>query len=159
MNHIETLAQKKRRLFGRKYLTKYLEELGRLLKRKVESTELLSTVQTDEFIDSINYFKESNPDYKETIKFSDKSRLKAILYKTVSEWDVPYMVYLAYSHDCGLMKISSLFCFDWNFDFNDEHGRFIALTRIDGKERIVLDYDEEHSEQVLEIKIFKKKNT
>lgn len=158
MNDIETLAQKKRRLFGGKYLPKYLEELSRLLGRKVESTELLSIVETDKFIDSINYFKESKPDYKETIKFSDKARLKTILYKTVIGWDVPYMIYLAYSRNCGLMRISSLCCFNWNFDFNDEHGRYITFTRADGKERIVLDYDEEFSEQVLEIRIYKKKN-
>lgn len=157
MNNMETLAQKKRRLFGRQYLPKYLEELSRLLGRKVEPTELLSIVQTDEFIDSVNYFKESKPDYKETIKFSDKARLKTILCKTIIGWNVPYMIYLSYSLDCGLMRISSLFCFNWDFNFDDEHGRFIAFTRTDGKERIVLDYDEEHLEQILEVRIYKKK--
>ncbi|WP_455586407.1 hypothetical protein [Bacteroides sp.] len=60
MNNMETFAQKKRRVFGRVLrLPKYLEELSKLLGRKVEPTELLSIVQTDEFIyknTDVNFF-------------------------------------------------------------------------------------------------------
>lgn len=159
MSSMETLEQKKRRLFGRKHLPEYLRELSKLLEREVKPTELLSIIETDEFIDSISYFKEQEPDYKETIKFSDKKSLTNILYNTVSEWEIPYIMYLSYSLDCGLIKISSLSCFNLNFGFNDEHGGIIAFTRFDGKEDIVLDYYEEHSVQMLEIEIYKKKTS
>lgn len=157
MNKMETLVQKKRRLFGRKYLPKYLEELSRLLGRNVESTELLSIVQTDEFLDSTSYFQKQEPYYKRIIRFSDKEFLKVILHKTIIGWNVPYMIYLSDSLYCGLMKISSLFCFNWNFNFDDEQAGLIIFTRMDGEEKIVLDYFEESSEQMLEIRIYKKK--
>lgn len=159
MNSMETLEQKKRRLFGWKHLPEYLRELSKLLEREVKPTELLSIIETDEFIDSISYFKEQEPDYKETISFSDKTSLITILCNTILDFEVPYMMYLSHSLDCGLMKISSLSCFNLNFGFNDEHGGIIIFTRADGKERIILDYDEEYSVQMLEIEIYKKKTS
>lgn len=154
---METLEQKKRRLFGRKYLPEYLKELSKLLEREVKSTELLSIIETDKFLDSISYFKEQEPNYKEIIKFSNKKSLMEILYNTISDWDIPYIMYLSHSLDCGLMKIPSLSCFKLNFSFNDEHAGIIIFTRIDGKDRIILDYHEENSEQLLEIEIYRKK--
>lgn len=157
MNSMETLEQKKRRLFGRKHLPEYLRELSRLLKREVKSTELLSIVETDEFIDSISHFKGQEPDCKETIRFTDKTSLIAILYNTISDWNVSYMMYLSYSLDCGLMKIPSLSCFNLNFNFDDENAGIIEFIRTDGEEKIKLDYYEEHSEQILEIFIKKRR--
>ncbi|WP_291588026.1 hypothetical protein [Bacteroides sp.] len=126
-----------------------------MLEREVEPTELLSIVETDKFINSISHFKGQEPDYKEIIRFSDKTFLTTILCNTILDWEIPYMMFLSRSLDCGLMKIPSLSCL--NFNFNDEHAGIIIFTRIDGEDRILLDYYEEHSEQMLEINIYKKK--
>lgn len=158
MSNMETLEQKKRRLFGRKYLPEYLKELSRLLKREVKETELLSIIQTDEFIDSIRYLKKQEVDYKVTIKFSNKNKMLNILQNIISDWNVPYVMYLSYSLDCGLMQIPSLHCFNFSFNFDDENAGIIEFTRVDGKEDIVLDYYEEHSKQLLDIKIYKEKS-
>ena len=45
---METYEQKKRRLFGKQFLPQYLEELNKILKIHVDSTNLSSIVEMDE---------------------------------------------------------------------------------------------------------------
>jgi hypothetical protein len=155
---METLEQKKRRLFGKSYLPRYFAELSRLLKEDVHVQNLLSIVETDNFMNSVSYFKDEKPYSKNTIKFSDKTSLKKILSKEISDWNVPYMMYLSDSFDCGLLKISSLFCFNFDFSFYDEHAGIIIFTRTDGKEKILLDYYEENGEKYIAVEIYKKES-
>lgn len=154
MSDIETYEQKKRRLSGKiNYLPVYLQELSRLLLCDVDSSKLLSIVETDKFLGSISYFQNQEADYIRVIKFSEKDLLKEILHENVSDWNVPYMLCLSDSLVCGLMPIPSLHCFNWDFKFNDEAAGIISFTRVDGIEDIVLDYEEEFGEQILEIRI------
>ena len=155
-NEMESLEQKKRRLFGKQYLPKYLEELERLLVIDVKKEDILSIIETDYFINitSCN-LKGKKPAYKKTILFSDKEKLKEIIEREVLIMDAPYLMYLSYSLDCGLMKIPNLYCFNLNFSFYDEHAGIIEFTRDDGKESILLDFYEEKDKQFLDIEIFR----
>lgn len=153
---METLEQKKRRLFGKKHLPRYLRELNKLLRKGVKAQDLLSIVDTDSFMNSVSYFKDKKPYNKEIIKFSDKSRLKEIFSKEIIDWDVPYMIYLSDSLDCGLLEIPSLYYFNFDFSFYDEHAGIITFTRIDGEQKIVLDYYEEDDEKFIEIETYRK---
>lgn len=153
---METLEQKKRRLFGKKHLSRYLSELSKLLKKEIEAKDLLSIVDTDKFMNATSHFKDKKPFVKEIIKFSDKTKLKEILLKKVSNWNVPYMVYLSDSLDCGLLEIPSLYYFNFDFSFYDEHAGIIIFTRIDGEQKILLDYYEENGEKFIEIEIYRK---
>ncbi len=155
---METLEQKRRRLFGNcNYMAKYLVELNKLLKKEVKKEDLLSIVDTDKFISQTSRAKGQVPDYKQVFKFCDKQTQKAILMEEISNWNAPYMMYLSYSLDCGLMKIPSLHCFNWDFSFYDEHAGIIIFTRVDGVEEIVLDYYEEDGENFIELEIYRAK--
>ena len=152
----ETYEQKKRRLFGKQHLPEYLEILGRLLRQNIHAQDLLSIVATDEFIRSTAYFKDIAPCYEKTIEFSDKTALKRILSDEVSDWNLPYTMYISGSLDCGLLVIPTLSWFDLDFSFDDDPGGLASFTRIDGEEHIVLDYYEERGTQYLEIQIKRK---
>lgn len=152
---METYDQKKRRLLGNKCLHRYLNELNRLFNGKINKQNLLSIVDTDTFLQSVSYFKDSKPYYKNIIKFSDKNTLKNILSAKITNWDVPYMVYLSDSLKCGLLEIPSLSYFNLDFSFFDEPSGIIIFIRMDGKEKILLDYYEDNNDYFLEIEIYK----
>jgi len=153
---MENLEQKKRRIFGKKYLSNYLEELNKLFKIDISQDDLLSIVDTDEFINNTAIaLKNRVPTYTETILFTDKIKLKEILNKKVSKANVPYNIFLSYSLDCGLARIPNLSFFNLDFSFFDEHSGIIIFIRYDGHEKILLDYYEESNKKLLNIEIYK----
>lgn len=152
----ETYEQKKRRLFGKQHLPKYLEILSRLLLREIHAQDLLSIVATDDFIRSTACFTDITPCYKKTIEFSDKTALKRILSEEVSDWEFPYTMYISGSLDCGLLVIPTLSWFNLDFSFDDDPGGITSFTRIDGEDHIVLDYYEEQGKYYLDIQIKRK---
>ena len=147
--HNETYEQKRRRLLGKvNYLPEYLNTLRRILKTEVTTNQLLSIVDTDDFI-SRN--KSRLCVYKETIPFEDKNKLKEIIHSITQDENVPYFIWLDQSTSCGLYMISNLSAFNWDFKFNDDPNGIIILTRQDGKEEIVLDFYEEENLNLLDI--------
>lgn len=152
----ESLEQKKRRLYGKKYIPKYLEELNRLVLYNVEEKDLLSIVDTDNFIESSKVLDKNSLFVQKTILFSEKEKLMEFIKENTLSMNTPYMMYLSYSSDCGLMRISSLYDFNFDFSFNDEHAGLIEFIREDKQESILLDYSEENNKKILEIEIYRK---
>lgn len=152
----ESFEQKKRRLYGKQHLPNYLEELNRLLLYKVEAKDLLSIVDTDNFITSAKVLDKESLILQKTILFSEKEKLLKIIKENVLDMNTPYLMYLSYSLDCGLMKLSSLYDFNFDFSFYDEHAGLIEFIREDQKERILFDYSEENQNEILEIEIYRK---
>lgn len=152
----ESLEQKKRRLYGKKNLTQYLEELNRLILYKVEEKDLLSIIDTDNFIKSSKTLDRNCLFFQTTILFSEKEKLLELIKENTLEMSSPYIMCLSHSLDCGLMRISSLYDFNFNFDFNDEHAGLIEFIREDKQEGILLDYSEENNKKNIEIEIYRK---
>ena len=79
---METYEQKKRRLFGKKYLQTYLGELKSILQINVDAVDLLSIVETDKLneIDYSNYSKKSF-----NILFNEKDKLKEFIFNNCEQ--------------------------------------------------------------------------
>lgn len=136
------------------YLPAYLKDLSALLQREVSAEELWSLPDTEAF------FKKSREVnlkmvFKETLNFSDKLSLLRIAHENVEQWDSPYMMYLSDVETCGLLEIPTLSCFNWNFQFTDEHCGIIFFIRKDKREKIVLDFYEEYSEYFIDVEVFR----
>ena len=79
-----------------------------------------------------------------------------LIKENTLEMNAPYLMYLSYSLDCGLMRLSSLYDFNFNFSFYDEHAGIIIFTREDKKEKILLDYSEDNNKEIIEIEVYRK---
>ena len=146
----ETYEQKRRRLFGKvNFLPEYLNTLRRILKTEVTTNQLLTIVDTDDFL-SRN--KSWLCVYKETIPFEDKNKLKEIVHSIEQDESIPYLIWLDQSTSCGLYMIPNLSAFNWDFKFDDDPNGIISLMRRDGKKEIVLDFYEEDNQNLLDIK-------
>lgn len=147
---METYEQKKRRLFGKQYLPKYLQELNKILKIHVDGTNLLSIVETDEIRQHI-LVKELK--YKTTVFFNEKEKLKEIILNNCERTNDKYYIFTSYSNDCGTLKINLFQEFNFYFSFNDEHVGLITFIREDLLEKIILDFYEENKIYYLDIEI------
>lgn len=60
---------------------------------------------------------------------------------------------------CGLVELSSIMDFNFNFEFNEtgDDNAFISLIRSDYTKEIGLDYYEESSEHYIEISLINRK--
>lgn len=148
---METIEQKKRRVFGKQYLSEYLKELNALTNINITADMLLSIVESDS-VGTVT--KEYS--YKLTINFYDKETLLLLVRQLINLKDGPCYLYTAYSTDCGILKLSSLKDFNINFNFDDEHAGLLKLTLEDLSNELVLDFYEENDEYYLEIEIFGK---
>lgn len=149
---METNEQKKRRLFGKQYLTAYLRELKKILKVDIDANKLLTIVETDEIgkIDFSSGFKDSSK-----ILFNEKDKLKEIIFRDNDRINKMYYLFVSYSDDCGTLKINLLQDFNFDFSFEDEHVGLISFIREDLLEKIILDFTEESDVRYLEIETYK----
>jgi len=150
---METFEQKKRRLFGKQLLPKYLEELSKILNIQVDASNLLSIVEMDEVRHNILAKKLK---YKFKILFNDKEKLKQIIYNNIKSINEKYYVFTSYSTDCGILLIDSLQDFNFDFSFKDMHSGIVTLTRADLLEEVILDFYEESGGEYLDIEIYEK---
>ena len=103
--HNETYEQKRRRLFGKvNFLPAYLQQLNKLLNIEVTADMLLSIVETDCFLEQID-FNSDTLFYKETIPFEDKENLQRIVWSKLLDWNTNYMMELTNVKECGLLPI------------------------------------------------------
>lgn len=130
----------------------YLKDLSSLLQRDIKKEELLSLAETDAFFNK--YLNQPRITiYKKTLNFADKHALNCAVREHMSEWEVPYMIYLSEVDCCGLLEIPSLSCFNWNFQFNDEQAGLICFIRKDGYEKLLLDFYEDDLNLFIDVEI------
>jgi hypothetical protein len=151
---METIEQKKRRLYGKQYLSAYLLELNKILLIKVDTANLLSIVKTDEIRSYFNLKKLKNS-YK--ILFNEKDKLKEIVLRNNESISGQYYVFTSLSINCGVVKIDSLFDFNFNFPFNALASGVITITKSDLSKEILLDFSEENGIKYLEIEVYETK--
>ena len=141
----ESLEQKKRRLFGKQYLSEYQEVINIMTKNDFK---ILSIVETDKLIEKESKLKLR---FSKKILFNDKEELKSIIFNNFNTNDSVY-IFTSLSRDCGAVLIDSIIYF--NFNFMDDHSGIISLISSDVKNKILLDFYEEDGLQYLEIESY-----
>ncbi len=146
---METLEQKKRRLYGKSNLNEYLRELNAITNIDVNQKDLLSIVESDKIV-----YDNNNDFYKAKILFNDKERLLLFIGDLLKLRDGKALLSTAYSKDCGLLEVRSLKDFNVNFRFDDEHSGLITIILKDLSNKLLLDFYEENQELYLEIETY-----
>ena len=150
---METLQQKKRRLYGKKYLSKHIAELNALTNVKIEEGDLLSIADTDLVSLSIKeHFQPSQKKfYEATIPVLDKERFLLYIGGLIEQKDGKAYVSVEHSLDCGLVEIKSLEDFNVNFDWKEIPSELFSITLNDFSNRLLIDICIEEGECYLEI--------
>lgn len=143
----ESLEQKKRRLFGKQYLSEYQEVINKITKNNFK---ILSIVETDKLIEKESKLKLG---FSKKILFNDKEELKSIIFNNFNTNDSVY-IFTSLSRDCGAVLIDSIIYFNFNFNFMDDHSGIISLISSDVKNKILLDFYEEDGLLYLEIESY-----
>lgn len=144
---METLEQKKRRLAGKvKYLDIYIRTLNRITFKEVDSSMLLSVVETDRLLGPI-YSTEYKIDYETTLDFCNKETA----WETIRKVFGNNSLFIALNHvrECGLFPLESIDQF--NIDFEDDPGGLIVLMSKNCLKEVVLDFYEEDGIRKIDI--------
>ena len=148
---METLEQKKRRLYGRQYMDKYLAILNKLEIGKESKPEILSIVETDEIINRSRSLKLT---FSGKISFSNKAELKNIVFDKAKNGDKEYYLFTSLSKECGVSKIRSLDNFNFDFEFNDDPSGIISLVDSSIEEKVLLDFYEDNEDKYIDIEYY-----
>lgn len=145
---METLEQKKRRLIGKaKYLDTYIKTLNKITLMDIDSTMLLSIVDTD-VICPIGIHPKV--EFKTTLKFCEKVNVWNDI-KTYLGHDLIY-IWLDHGHECGLCPLDSIDLFNINFNFEDDPtGIIVLISNSSSKRSVVLDFYEENMDKKIDI--------
>ena len=156
MISMETFQQKKRRLYGKQYLSLHINELNALTNIDISSEDLLSIVDTDLIVLNIKerFQPPSNKCYKAKISFSDKEKLLIFIGSLIKLKDREAYISVEHSLDCGLLKINSLRDFNVNFELKKATSELFTITLSDYSNRLLLDISEEDGEHYLEIEVY-----
>jgi len=149
---MESIEQRKRRLFGKQYASQYLDELSNLVTVPIVATDLLSIVQTDNIIANNST---AQLFFSKTILFSDRGKLVSILLSQGIDIGSPHYLFTSYSLDCGAVILPSLKYFNFHFEFFDEHSGIISFISDDFKQKILFDFYEADEFKYLEIELYK----
>ena len=147
---METLEQRKRRLFGKQYLNDYLSVLNKLSLIKIENKNLLSIVETDMIIEKASSLLLSN---SLKINFLNKDELKKEILNIFNYQDRVYL-FTSLSKDCGTVDINMLNEFNFNFNYYDDTSGILILISTSGDKKIILDFYEEDKKKYLEIEFY-----
>ena len=151
---METLEQRKRRLFGKQYLNDYLSVLNKLSLIKIENKDLLSIVETDMIIDKASSLLLSN---SLKIDFLNKYEFKKKILNIFNYQDRVYL-FTSLSEDCGTVDINLLNEFNFNFNYNDDISGIIILISTLREKKILLDFYEEDEKKYIEIEFYSIQN-
>lgn len=147
---IETIEQKKRRLFGKQYLEKYLKIINKIT--IIKNPKILSIVETDRISNNQNKL---NLDvfFCTKLLFDNKSDLKNTMLKYFKSKENIYL-FIPLSEDCGAVEIDSINSFNFNFKFTDEPSGIISIISKNSKEKILLDFYEEEKIRYIEFEYY-----
>lgn len=148
---METIDQKKRRLAGKVlYLDIYIQTLHKITLKKVDSTKLLSVVETDRLLEPMRGV-EFRIDYETTLDFCNKKDA----WETIRKVFENSSLFIALNHvrECGLFPLESIDLFNIDFDFEDDPGGLIVLVSNDCLQEVVFDFYEEDDIRKIDIEI------
>ncbi|WP_353118217.1 hypothetical protein [Myroides odoratus] len=148
---LESLEQKKRRLYGKKYLKEYIGVIKRITTLNEHEINLLSIIETDNIIE-----KEKTLKFQSSSKlfFNDKEELKKFIIEKLNTDSI--YVCTQFSVDCGILMIDSLKVFNFQFDFDDDSSGIITLINSNLEHKVLLDFYEENGLKYIEIEYYAK---
>lgn len=148
MSKQETYDQKKRRLFGKQFLSTYLSELNALVNFQVSEQNLLSIINSDE----IKFTGVLNSEI--TVNFIEKEKFleKIIQSVSIKYPGKEFYLWTKYSAECGLLPLKTLSNFNTKFSFHSEHSGIIIIFSL--KSKILLDCYEEDDTQLIDIETY-----
>lgn len=144
---LESLGQKKRRLYGKKYLNEYIDVIKRITTLNENEIRILSIVETDNIIE-----KEKELQLKSSIKvfFNDKDVLKKFTLDKLNTDDNIYL-FISFSEDCGALVMDSIDFFNFQFDFKDDSAGIITLINSSLEDKVLFDFYEEKGLKYIEV--------
>ncbi len=144
---LENLGQKKRRLYGKKYLNEYIDVIKRITTLNENEIRILSIVETDNIIE-----KEKELQLKSSIKvfFNDKDVLKKFTLDKLNTDDNIYL-FTSFSEDCGALVMDSIDSFNFQFDFKDDPAGIITLINSSLEDKVLFDFYEEKGLKYIEV--------
>lgn len=147
---IESLEQKKRRLFGNQYSDEYRVIINKITIRNSNNFKILSIPETDNLIDDI-----ANLKLKSSVKllFNEKLLLKKNVLEKLNTVCGIYL-FTSLSKDCGAVLIDSINLFNFDFNFTDDDSGIISIVASNLKDKILLDFYEEDGTEYIEIEHF-----
>lgn len=147
---IESLEQKKRRLFGNQYSDEYRVIINKITISNSNNFKILSIPETDNLIDDI-----ANLKLKSSVKllFNEKLLLKKNVLEKLNTVCGIYL-FTSLSKDCGAVLIDSINLFNFNFNFTDDDSGIISIVASNLKDKILLDFYEEDGTEYIEIEHF-----
>jgi len=146
---MESLEQKKRRLFGKQFLQKYMNIIQRLTKTEDE-IKPLSIVTTDYIIERQSLLKKKN---EKRFEFNDKKEFKKYVINNFNYKGVVYLM-TSLSKDCGGIELTSINEFNFEFNYNDEPDGIVSIISSDFKEKILLDFYSIKDKTYIEIEYY-----
>ncbi|TJZ49884.1 hypothetical protein FAZ15_21915 [Sphingobacterium olei] len=148
----ETSEQKRRRLYGKQYLAKYLAIIKKITTyRNQEDIRLLTIVDTDIILRQTESLEKG---YISKIPFNNKEELKTIIRRKCTD-ETPIYLYTDLSKDCGIVFLNSINEFNLEFNFEDEPTGLIILIGLKSEYKILLDFYEEDEERFMEIEYYR----
>lgn len=147
---IESLEQKKRRLFGNQYSDEYRVIINKITISNSNNFKILSIPETDNLIDDI-----ANLKLKSSVKllFNEKLLLKKNVLEKLNTVCGIYL-FTSLSKDCGAVLIDSINLFNFDFNFTDDDSGIISIVASNLKDKILLDFYEEDGTEYIEIEHF-----
>ena len=147
---IESLEQKKRRLFGKQYSDEYRVIINKITISNSNNFKILSIPETDNLIDDI-----ANLKLKSSVKllFNEKLLLKKNVLEKLNTVCGIYL-FTSLSKDCGAVLIDSINLFNFDFNFTDDDSGIISIVASNLKDKILLDFYEEDGTEYIEIEHF-----
>ena len=118
--------------------------------KKVDSTKLLSVVETDRLLEPMRGV-EFRIDYETTLDFCNKKDA----WETIRKVFENSSLFIALNHvrECGLFPLESIDLFNIDFDFEDDPGGLIVLVSNDCLQEVVFDFYEEDDVRKIDIEI------
>lgn len=148
---METSNQKRRRIFGKQSLPKYLQEINKLVNFNIDSGQILSITETDK----IARRSRGNLFFQENLLFDNKLELIHLVKEKFIDVDETYYIFITYTLDCGTVNIGQLENFNFGFAFNDVDSGIINLVSERNHNELILDFYEENGIKYLKVEIYK----
>ena len=146
------------RVLYKRYIKEYLNIVNKYIIPEINQESLLSHEKTNIVLNH-NRLNEISKRTSVIVPFSDKESLINLIKSFEHDYNIPYYMWIKNADICGLVELSSIWDFNFNFEFNEtgDDNAFISLIRSDYTKEIGLDYYEESSEHYIEISLINRK--
>lgn len=152
---METPDQKRRRIYGRQYLSEYLNIFEKILNIKITEKDLLSLEDVDKIISG----GRAKLYFEKIIPFNDKRYFHKLVTDHILGFNEPAFTFIEHSLECGAAKIQGLHEFNFNFKFDDEPAGLISIMIERTSEELLLDFYEENSIRLMKVSIYNNFNS